>query len=69
MKNLFFVSAVAVGLVAAGSVPEIASISWRANNARDYIVSYTLSSGDGNGLIPPKRRLVLNCSRRPVRIL
>ena len=44
MKNLFFASAVAVGLAAAGAVPEITSISWRANNARDYIVSYTLSS-------------------------
>ena len=44
MKNLFFVSAVAVGLAAAGAAPEITSISWRANNARDYIVSYTLSS-------------------------
>ena len=44
MKNLFFVSAVAVGLAAMGTVPEITNVSWRANNARDYIVSYTLSS-------------------------
>ena len=44
MKKLFFVSVVAVGLAAVGAPPEITNISWRANNARDYIVSYTLSS-------------------------
>ncbi|OPZ43711.1 MAG: hypothetical protein BWY95_02177 [Bacteroidetes bacterium ADurb.BinA104] len=31
--------------------------------------SYSLSSGEGNGLSPPNLRLVLNRSRRPVSIL
>ena len=44
MKNLLVLFAAATGLVAAGAVPEITRLSWRANNARDYIVSYTLSS-------------------------
>jgi len=44
MKNLLILSAVAIGLVATGAVPEVTSVSWRANSARDYIVSYELSS-------------------------
>ena len=46
------------------SAAEIEFEAWPQTN-----VSYSLSSGEGNGLMPPSLRFVENCSRRPVRIL
>ncbi|MBR1588083.1 MAG: formylglycine-generating enzyme family protein [Kiritimatiellae bacterium] len=44
MKQIVAICAVSACLAAAGAVPEVTSVSWRANSARDYVVSYTLSS-------------------------
>ena len=46
------------------SAADIELLAWPHTN-----VSYSLSSGEGNGIMPCSLRLVQNASRRPVRIL
>ncbi len=54
-------------LTAAIDIPRAAEMELEA--CPQAKVSYSLSSGEGNGRMPPSLRLVENCSRRPVRIL